>query len=108
MTHPDITLIHDADCPGAEPARANLRTALAALGLAPEWHEVCRAPESSRGLALPRVGSPTVLVDGIDVVPGGLAAGATCRTYTDDAGNATRAPNTAAIVAALRVAQAVP
>jgi len=98
---PDVTLIYDAGCPGADPARANLATAFDQIGVAPEWREVCRSLASDFA-AHPVVGSPTILVDGSDVVPGGLAAGPSCRPYADDHGVTAMAPPVPAIVAALR------
>lgn len=97
MNAPRVELIHDADCPNTGRARAALRRAFAACGLAPAWTEWNRAdphcPAYARGY-----GSPTILVNGLDVAGEGPGEGApSCRLYTDQAG----APDVAQISAAL-------
>jgi mercuric ion transport protein len=63
---PRIDLVFDNDCPNVEDARALLRRALGAAGLALMWQEwerdAAETPAALRGL-----GSPTILVDGVDV-----------------------------------------
>jgi hypothetical protein len=63
---PAVDLVFGAECPNVEYARALLRTALVAVGLPAEWREWERdgadTPAHLRGL-----GSPTILVNGIDV-----------------------------------------
>lgn len=63
---PAIDLIYDKDCPNVQEARSLLRDALTELGMPPEWREWDRegveTPPELRGL-----GSPTILVDGVDV-----------------------------------------
>ncbi len=72
-------LIYFDGCPNADDARDNLRAALEAEGLPPEWQEWNQhdpqAPERVK-----QHGSPTVLVDGRDVtgLEVGVAASA-CR-----------------------------
>lgn len=97
MNAPRVELIHDADCPNTGRARAALRQAFAASGLVPAWTEWDRAdprcPVYARGY-----GSPTILVNGRDVVGDGPGEGApSCRLYADHAG----APDVAQISAAL-------
>src|SRR5689334_22380773 len=61
-----VDLVFDLDCPNVEEARALLRTALARAGYPATWREWERdaagTPPELRGL-----GSPTILVDGLDV-----------------------------------------
>ena len=82
---PRIDLVFDPQCPNVAEARALLRAALEAVGLAPQWREWERAakgtPPHLRGL-----GSPSILVDGIDVsdiddTQRGLETGNGCRVY---------------------------
>ena len=85
---PQVDLVFDADCPHADEARELLRRAMLAAGLPPTWREWTRdsvdTPPSFRGL-----GSPTILVDGIDVsTDDAPATGDTlansCRIYQDN------------------------
>ena len=98
---PRISLVYDADCPSADRARRNLRAALAAAGLAITWHEVCRSTAGPPGL---HPGSPTILVNDADVVPGSPALGGACRTYFAENGELSRAPSVDAILLAIRAA----
>jgi len=82
----DVVLVYDRDCPIVSAARENLLRAFGEAGTPPRWVEVDRAaegtPEAWRGY-----GSPTVLVNGIDVAgvrPG--SGGPTCRLYADREG----------------------
>jgi hypothetical protein len=97
---PRVVLVYEASCPHVDAARANVRAALAARGLPPSSYAEQRsdasdAPEWARAL-----GSPSVLVDGVDVeaAPG---AGGCCRVYRDANGGRASAPSTEAIVRAL-------
>ena len=82
-----IELIYDADCPNAPRARATLREALRRARLEQQWAEYDRAaPDTPERLL--HYGSPTILVDGIDVAGEiGLAAGASCRIYPNERGH---------------------
>lgn len=77
---PTVDFVYDKDCPNVKAARANLMRAFSRAGLSARWreHQIGSpdAPAHVRGF-----GSPTILVDGVDV--GGLAAGAEdcCRVY---------------------------
>lgn len=94
-----VVLVFEASCPHVDAARANVRAALAAAGLSAVFDEqrsdVTDAPEWARAL-----GSPTVLVDGVDVedTPG---VGGCCRVYRDEDGARASAPSIDAIVRAL-------
>jgi alkylmercury lyase len=84
MKEPEIILIYDDDCPNVEGARALLREALGRVGLETAWVEYDRSTPAVPG-AVVHYGSPTILVDGIDVVgePANAAA-ACCRIYSDE------------------------
>jgi mercuric ion transport protein len=79
-----LQLIYFAGCPNAEAARAALREALAAERLHVPVEEIDvespDAPASARGW-----GSPTILVDGIDVAGQQPSASAACRLYPSGA-----------------------
>jgi mercuric ion transport protein len=81
-----VELIYDSDCPNADEARSLLRRAFGLTGLPAQWTEWNRqdsdAPPDARCY-----GSPTILVDGRDVV--GMAAqesADSCRLYVHDEG----------------------
>lgn len=81
MNTPRVELVYFTGCPHVENAREAIREAMMAEGLAAEWREWNRddaaTPETLRGY-----GSPTVLVDGHDVVPTSSDANC-CRVYAD-------------------------
>ena len=82
----EITLVYDADCPNVTEARVALREALERAGLEPQWIEYDRAAPGTPALLL-RFGSPTILVDGVDVAgEAGRAAAASCRVYPSERG----------------------
>ena len=100
----NIELITDADCPNVEATRAVLREALDALGLSRGWTEWDRGAESSPPYAR-CYGSPTVLVNGIDVSgESGAADGNCCRIYQDEAGKFFGVPSRESVVEALKAA----
>lgn len=82
---PAVDFIYDDDCPNAEAARANLRTALVEVGLPASWSEHRigdpAVPERARGY-----GSPTILVDGRDVAGVEPSAEQCCRVYAGAGG----------------------
>ena len=83
---PEITLVYDADCPNLPAARVALREALEREGLEPKWVEYDRAALGTPAPLL-RFGSPTILVDGVDVAgEAGRAAAASCRVYPGERG----------------------
>jgi hypothetical protein len=75
-----IQLLYFPGCPNLDPARAAIRDALAAEGLAVECDEVDvqapDAPDWARGW-----GSPTILIDGEEVTGSPRSAGNSCRLY---------------------------
>jgi hypothetical protein len=83
-----IDLVFDNECPNVDDARALLRTALAVAGLSVTWrewaHGAAETPAQLRDL-----GSPTILVDGVDVSGAGPVDSAVgrancCRVYQND------------------------
>lgn len=97
---PLVDFVFDHACPNVDAARANLVEALSLAGVRARWEEhrigADDAPSRVRGF-----GSPTVLVDGLDVVGARPGAEDCCRLYGRD-----RAPSVDCIVAALRAALA--
>jgi hypothetical protein len=96
----DVVLLYERSCPNAAEARANLLRALSLAGVQASWREVDvdakDTPAHWRAF-----GSPTILVDGVDVDDGVPAGGATCRLY-EEGGRRTRSPSVDRIVARLR------
>ena len=88
-----VELIVDQGCPNVEAARVELRSALSDLELPLRWQEWDR--ESTEAPAYARqYGSPTVLVDGRDVVGDGTEADANCcRVYADREGRIRGTPS---------------
>ncbi len=96
-----VELIFDVDCPNVGAAREQLRRAFALTGMAPVWreweHNDPACPPYAHGY-----GSPTILVDGLDVT-GAVPSGAVCcRVYDGEGGRYQGAPPVQAIVEALR------
>jgi hypothetical protein len=104
MRFVQVQLLYFAGCPHVDLARRQLRLALDGIEHAPEVTEIdvtsAGTPEHLRSW-----GSPTILVDGVDVA-GGVPSGTSCRLYpgSPDPG----APPLAVIRAALGRARQVP
>ncbi len=98
---PSVELVKDAGCPNVERARIAIRTALKTLGLAEKWQEWDRDSEETPQ-QLRMLGSPSVLVNGLDVgCIEGEAAHAdanSCRIYLDESGFICGAPSSGMIV----------
>ncbi|MEW5852409.1 MAG: MerC domain-containing protein [Myxococcota bacterium] len=100
-----VELIFDDTCPNVEPAREQLRTALTQLGLPLAWTEWRRDDPASPPYVR-QYGSPTVLVDGRDVVRVPDTDGAACcRLYSGPDGMR-GTPSSADIARAIAVSQA--
>ncbi len=87
---PRVELVYDQDCPNVPEARAVLLEAFARAQLSPTWSEWDSRAADAPAYAQ-QYGSPTILVDGCDVV--GLAPSATpecCRVYDDGRGGSLR------------------
>lgn len=98
-----VELIYDRDCPNVAAARASLIKALAAAGHPVSWTEWDSAGNDAPPYAR-SFGSPTVLVDGRDVmeraaIESGIAP--YCRIYKDRSGRFTGVPPVDQIMAAL-------
>jgi hypothetical protein len=101
----EVELIFDSDCPNVELARANLAEALKAARREPRWREWNKSAPDAPAHAR-RFGSPTILINGVDV-SGELAADADCcRLYRSRDGRFLRAPSREAILSALMHAPA--
>lgn len=100
---PTVELVYDADCPNVGQARAQLLRAYAMTGLPARWREWRRdqkhAPERVRSF-----GSPTILVDGKDIVPAATDA-ACCRMYAQSDGTMTGVPPVERIASAIGAAR---
>jgi mercuric ion transport protein len=96
-----VRLLYFEGCPHVDGARRVLHEALSKLAEPPPIVEIDvtsqSAPPELRGW-----GSPTILVDGVDVA-GGAPSGACCRLYPDSPRRG--APSLTVIEAALRRAQ---
>ena len=102
----DIQLLFIEDCPNLELAEDRLRGALAELGIddAAVSSTMVGTPEEAKRLGFG--GSPTVLIDGRDAVPGApAAAGLACRVYETETGMQ-GAPSLAQLRAALEASAA--
>ena len=83
---PEIKLVYDADCPNVDAARAAISEAIVRSRIRHDWAEFQRgAPGFPEQLL--RFGSPTILVNGEDVVgDSAAAAAACCRVYPTEYG----------------------
>jgi hypothetical protein len=99
---PKVDLLYFPSCPNIPAAREQLTRAFAALDLPAKWTEVDvsaeDAAEQVRGY-----GSPTILVDGKDVMGEPPSDGSTCRVYV--ASDLRGAPPLDVLVAALGAAE---
>ncbi len=76
---PRVELVYFQGCPHVDAARTALSEALASAGMPPEWTEWDRDADTTPE-ELRKHGSPTVLVNGHDVVPA-ESDGHCCRVY---------------------------
>ncbi len=98
-----VELVYDKDCPNANEARINVCRALAASGLAAQWRE-WEASSDTTPARLRGYGSPTVLVNGHDVVGATAGDASSCRVY-EISGARNGVPPTELIVRALIAAE---
>jgi mercuric ion transport protein len=114
MTEPlRVELVYDPDCPNVERARLAIRTALTKVGAPAVWREWDRGDPATLGV-LRSLGSPSVLVNGLDVGADGVIVSETsansCRVYKDERGRTCGAPTAEMImmtIAAARRGQAI-
>ena len=97
-----VELIWASGCPNAKPARVALVQAFRAARLQPTWKE-WRTDDPEAADHVRGLGSPTILVDGVDVA-GKAASGPGCRLYAAGGGQMAGVPPVEQITAALRLA----
>ena len=94
-----IELIYEHSCPNVPAARAVIRAACTAKGIAPQWVEWDSQdealPEYARGF-----GSPTILINGRDVAGDTAGAADCCRLYISKDGMR-GVPDVSVVLAAL-------
>ena len=101
-----VQLIYFDGCPNADGARNELRAALARLSIATRIEEISTtAPDVPAELR--RWGSPTILIDGVDVGGDSAPSGASCRLYSRGDGRLLRIPPAPLIDAVLSRARRV-
>ncbi|MEA2198145.1 MAG: hypothetical protein QOJ25_2196 [Solirubrobacteraceae bacterium] len=83
MRAPDVELLWWEGCPSTQRALADLREALSATGLDPDSVRMREIETDAEAEEAAFLGSPTILIDGDDVVPTGEGepAGLSCRVY---------------------------
>ncbi len=100
-----IDLLTFSGCPHVEAARTQLRRALEEVRLPVEWNELdvraATTPPELRGY-----GSPSILIDGVDVLGAAPADALACRYYPGS--DLPGAPPLEALVGALQQAAAKP
>lgn len=81
-----VEFIFDKDCPNVEATRSNLKKAFIRLSIKPNWQEWDRASGDSPPY-VKSYGSPTILINGNDILEGETKSGAnSCRIYRDSKG----------------------
>jgi hypothetical protein len=102
MAQPTVELLFWDGCPSHPRALADLRAAMADLGLDPDA-VVVREVDTDEGAERERfVGSPTIRIDGVDVVdPGNEPAELSCRVYYRRDGRISPVPDPADVRDAL-------
>ena len=99
MSDVNVQFLAFEGCPLADAARANLEKALADCGMS-DYEEVdILGPDTPADL--PGWGSPTILVNGVDVTGQPKGDSVSCRVYP----GLDRVPETASIVASIKSAQ---
>ena len=107
MREPRIELLWWDGCPSHPEALADLRAAMAELGLDPAAVEVREVRSDAEAAAEGFPGSPTIRIDGRDVQPPGDGdpKGLTCRVYRRRDGRISPTPDPEDVRAALRAAR---
>ncbi|WP_447948831.1 hypothetical protein [Microbacterium aurum] len=96
-----VELLHIVDCPNTDIAETNARAALDALGLGGVPVELVTIRTEAEAAHTQFGGSPTILLDGVDLFPTTPARSLACRVYATGSGYA-GAPTQEQIEAALR------
>lgn len=76
-----VELLHIHDCPNAAVAAEHARTALDALGLTDVPVDLVTIGTEAEAANTGFGGSPTILIDGIDLFPTTLVHSLACRVY---------------------------
>lgn len=97
-----IELLHIVGCPNTDIAEANARAALDALGLGAVPIELVTIRTEAEAVSTRFGGSPTILVDGVDLFPTAPVHSLACRVYVTENGYA-GAPTASQITEALRL-----
>lgn len=93
-------MIHVPDCPNVATASDRILEAARRTGVSVDLR-MREVADEAEAAASGMQGSPTVLIDGTDVVPGAVTASVSCRLYLGSGG----APAVDAIATALRRAR---
>ena len=102
---PRVEMLWWPECPSHDRALADLRAAVGELGLDPDAVRVLRIDSEEDAVREGFPGSPTIRVNGEDVLPDGeQPAGLTCRLYTLRDGRASPTPDPADLREALAAA----
>jgi hypothetical protein len=105
MTQPTVELLFWDGCPSHPQALADLREAMAELGLDADAIVVREVATDERAEREGFVGSPTIRIDGTDIQdPGEEPAGLTCRVYHRRDGRVSPVPDPADLRDALNTA----
>jgi hypothetical protein len=105
MTRPRVELLFWDGCPSHPQALQELRAAMGAVGLDPDAVAVREVPTDAAAEGEGFVGSPTIRIDGADVVPpGDEPVGLTCRVYRLRDGRYSPTPDPADLRDALETA----
>ena len=110
MRAPDVELLWWEGCPSTERALADLRHVLRAAGLDPASVRMREIHSEADAAAAAFVGSPTIRIDGADVVPSpeDEPVGLTCRVYRRRDGRISPTPDPDDVLEALRRAAKPP
>jgi hypothetical protein len=103
MTQPRVELLFWDGCPSHPQALADLRAAMAQVGLDPDTVVVREVDTDQRAERERFVGSPTIRIDGEDVepAPDDEPVGLTCRVYRLRDGRVSPTPDPATVRDAL-------
>lgn len=84
-----VELIYFEGCPNVEPARRNLKKAFDSAGITEKWIEWDQKDKAAPDYVR-KYGSPTILVNGTDIMggPGDCCAPDSCRIYEGGAPSA--------------------
>ena len=104
MREPDVELLWWEGCPSTEPAAAAVREALGELGLTDTDLRMREIVTDDDAREIGFVGSPTILIDGQDLVPAaaGEHIGLSCRVYRRRDGRVSPLPDPDDLREALR------